>query len=275
MSKYVNLLVDFFEKKGIKMDKGTFIIRISYIVRNITAIVFVLLELERKIKIDYLSYFGKFHLWDGEFASWLYKATIGLLVIWLIREQLFPFIADSLRKFINKTTELCKEQVNEIMALGDMLVDLIDLIFSILYFLNVLNALIMQENQKQVNVTLMEFFSVGYLICMVGGILYNKNRDIRDKISKQFTNYCDWNGERIQDGATVIYYNKLYEIEFAAYTTYNEAKQEFTQNTWILKSKGNNGNLIDKVISLEDAVHDEKGRLMVYKKTYFEERNII
>ena len=77
MSKYVNLLVDFFEKKGIKMDKGTFIIRISYIVRNITAIVFVLLELERKIKIDYLSYFGKFHLWDGEFTSWLYKATIG------------------------------------------------------------------------------------------------------------------------------------------------------------------------------------------------------
>ena len=42
MSKYVNLLVDFFEKKGIKMDKGTFIIRISYIVRNITAIVFVI-----------------------------------------------------------------------------------------------------------------------------------------------------------------------------------------------------------------------------------------
>lgn len=108
-----------------------------------------------------------------------------------------------------------------------------------------------------------------YIVCglfVFSNWLYTKNKNYWYLTKINYTPYFDCVGNRIAQEDMVIYYGRLYKIyllDLEECSVFREERKDFGKKEWYLSK--DNSRIIDKKISLEDAVRDEKGKIKVYK----------
>ncbi len=241
-------------KNGKEFSKDKYAInKLADILRNISAIIILfLLLLQYWDFIDDYSII-KIPLFGDRLRDVLHKHSFVLFIVWIIFDTLStPFFS----KIVVLIESECKVKLlplwNTIEDLFEISIASLMVLFSANSFIEFYNGynVLTIENQKVYGLIIL------YIFFGIINWVYIKNSNRWYYIEKRYTDYFDMSGNRIAEDDKVIYYGKIYKIIYA------REDEVMNSKLWLVEDTIR---IIDKVILLEDAVKDEKGKIKVYE----------
>ena len=235
--------------------------KLAYAERLLAVLGIVFLLIEKYVYNLEINFFINSSLWNDGFRYFLVNNTYKCFIFWIV----FPIAEELIFKDLLIKIS-CRFKIKWI-PMWSTFKNLLDIVFSSMFLLFVINTIIEYYSNCDVwsgkNYYYVYILGVIYGCCKFIQWVYILNSNICYEIEREYTNYYDCNGKRIEKDAYVVFYGERYKVYLSKKswnTSYDEAKSEWRIRDLSLST------LKTKDILLEDAVRDAAGKLFVENK---------